>query len=239
MPDMKVIAFGKVLPLIDKPFYENESVYVPVRDICEELGIAIWWDGAKRKVWAAKNGKMSFPECKVFNGKAVADISFLQEIIDCDIEVLKNYNIIAINYKDQRLGAEDMKDILPDYKNYTREDLEWLSKIVHAEARGENYANKLAVANVIINRTADRNYPSTIRDVIFDKRSGVQFTPTIDGAVYNTPSFDSFLAALEALEGKNNSEDALFFINPQIAQSSWVSRNREFAFAIGNHSFYN
>jgi N-acetylmuramoyl-L-alanine amidase len=74
--------------------------------------------------------------------------------------------------------------------------------------------------------------------VIFDNKSGVQFTPTVNGSIYNTPSSESFLAAFEVLEGKRNAENALFFINPRYAKSSWVSRNRKYAFTLENHDFY-
>ena len=38
---------------------------------------------------------------------------------------------------------------------------------------------KLAVGAVIINRTKDSHFPSTIKDVIFDNSDGIQLIPAL------------------------------------------------------------
>ena len=143
-----------------------------------------------------------------------------------------------MNTNGNPISEQEALSLLPSYDGYSEEDLLWLAKIVEAEAQGETYPSKLGVANVIINRRDSGQYPSTIKEVIFDKRFGVQFTPTANGAVYNTPSASSFIAAMEALEGRNNASDTLFFMNPHLATSNWISNNRQYAFTIGGHSYY-
>ena len=114
----------------------------------------------------------------------------------------------------------------------------WLSRIIYAESRGEPLLGKIAVGNVVMNRVASPQYPNTIYGVIFDRKYGTQFTPVATGAIYNTPTDECIRAAKMVLEGTSVSDDILFFMNPRIATSSWISKNRTFAFSIGNHSFY-
>ena len=49
---------------------------------------------------------------------------------------------------------------------YTMADAECLAKNIYFEAGVESTAGKLAVANVTINRTSDKNYPNTICGVV-------------------------------------------------------------------------
>ena len=121
---------------------------------------------------------------------------------------------------------------------YSDEDVYWLSRIISAEAQGEPFLGKMAVGNVVLNRVASRDYPNTVRGVIFDRRYGVQFTPTVNGMIYRTPTAESEIAAKICLEGYTLSDEILFFFNPRIATSSWISKTRPYAFTIGNHRFY-
>lgn len=114
----------------------------------------------------------------------------------------------------------------------------WLSRIIYAESRGEPLLGKIAVGNVVMNRVRSPQFPNTIYSVIFDRKYGTQFTPVATGAIYNTPSDECVRAAKMVLEGATVSNEVLYFMNPRIATSSWISKNREFAFKIGNHSFY-
>jgi N-acetylmuramoyl-L-alanine amidase len=58
------------------------------------------------------------------------------------------------------------------------------------------------------------------------------------GTIYKTPTKESIIAAKICLEGYNIDEAILFFMNPKIATSNWISKNRPYAFTIGNHAFY-
>ena len=90
----------------------------------------------------------------------------------------------------------------------------------------------------MLNRVASKQYPNTIYGVIFDFRHGIQFTPAYTGTIYNSPSAESVIAAKVCLEGYETVDGALFFFNPKIATSNWISQNRPFAKTIGNHNFY-
>lgn len=125
----------------------------------------------------------------------------------------------------------------PPKKNYTDEDLYWLSRIVHAESSGESYEGKLAVANVVLNRMKSKSFPNTVKAVIFDKKYGVQFSPTKNGSIYKTPSQESIKAATAALEGTNNIQNALYFSNFS-SHKSKSKKKYSFYKKIGNHTFY-
>ncbi len=114
----------------------------------------------------------------------------------------------------------------------------WLSRIIEAEASGEPFKGKVAVGEVILNRVKCEEFPNTIWGVIFDKNFGIQFEPVANGTIYNTPSEDSILAAKTALNGSNYIGECLYFLNPTIAKSTWITKNREYYTTISKHEFY-
>ena len=122
---------------------------------------------------------------------------------------------------------------------YAEDAVYWLSRIISAEARGEDLRGKMAVGNVILNRVRSSQFPNTIYGVIFDKKYGVQFAPTSNGTIYNAPTEESIIAAKMCLEGYSITSTALYFFNPKYSTSSWVRENRDYAFTLGNHVFYN
>lgn len=123
------------------------------------------------------------------------------------------------------------------YTNYN-DAVYWLSRIIEAEAAGESLKGKVAVGEVILNRVRSDEFPDTIWTVIFDTKFGIQFEPVANGTIYNTPSQDSIKAAEMALSGSNYVGDCLYFLNPRIAESNWISKNRVHYTTIGNHEFY-
>lgn len=128
--------------------------------------------------------------------------------------------------------------ITPAEEYYDADEVYWLSRIIHAEAQGEPFAGKLAVGEVVLNRVADAEFPETVYGVIFDNASGVQFSPTANGAIDNTPNADSVAAAKICLEGVKRHDDILYFLNPTIATSFWIPENRTYVCTIGSHDFY-
>lgn len=121
---------------------------------------------------------------------------------------------------------------------YNADEVYWLSKIIHAESRGEPMKGKIAVGNVVLNRVRSPEYPNTIYGVIFDKKYGVQFSPVADGSIYLEPDTDAVIAAKLCLEGYTVSNTILFFINKNIATNKWVTNTRTLAVSIGRHDFY-
>jgi N-acetylmuramoyl-L-alanine amidase len=121
---------------------------------------------------------------------------------------------------------------------YWDDSVLWLSRIIYAESRGEPLRGKIAVGNVVMNRTESKLFPNTIYGVIFDRKYGIQFAPVSNGTIYHTPTAESIIAAKICLEGYSLSDDVLYFVNPKKAPNSWISKNRVYAFTVGNHAFY-
>jgi N-acetylmuramoyl-L-alanine amidase len=126
--------------------------------------------------------------------------------------------------------------ITPGGSYYNSEDLKWLSRIIYAEAGGELMQGKIAVGNVVLNRRDSPMYPNTVYGVIFDKRSGVQFTPAYSGAINRTPSEDCVIAAKIALDGGNTAGGSLFFSSAY--SKCWAASHRPLYGQIGNHNFF-
>ena len=121
---------------------------------------------------------------------------------------------------------------------YRSDEVLWLARIIHAEAQGEPLLGQIAVGNVVLNRVKSNAFPNTIYGVIFDRKYGVQFSPILNGTIYNTPSYNATLAAKICLDGFDISEGAIYFLQPKLSTSSWIPKNRPYAFTIGNHDFY-
>ncbi len=218
----------------------NQTTLFPVRETISHFGYNITWDSKTRVAIISKGDFKSYiTKYSIYKSHIYLPLESINSHLQEPIYYEKTLNTV---YSNKNLSFTTLKNIIPSYNKYTREDLKWLTQIVNAEARGEDFSSQVDVANVIINRTLSSQYPNTIYEVVFDKKSGVQFTPTINGQIYNTPTLSSYLAALEVLEETNfateKNKNALFFINPTIATSSWVHNNRKLAFASGNHNFY-
>ncbi|HWO95902.1 MAG TPA: cell wall hydrolase [Bacillus sp. (in: firmicutes)] len=118
------------------------------------------------------------------------------------------------------------------------EDKDLLSRLVEAEAKGEPYQGKVAVAMVVLNRVASPEFPNSIHDVIYQQleNGGYQFTPVGNGAINQPASDESKRAVDEALANQDSANDALYFYNPEIATNDWV-KTQQVTAVIGNHVF--
>ncbi|MCY7918814.1 cell wall hydrolase [Bacillus vallismortis] len=118
-------------------------------------------------------------------------------------------------------------------ETYTQSEKDLLSRLIHAEAKGESYKGKVAVASVVLNRTEQKGFPDTIRGVIYQKNA---FEPVANGSIKQKPDKESIAAAEEALSSQNRETDAIFFYNPKTASDDWI-RSRKIIEKIGGHVF--
>lgn len=233
-------------------YLENGYAMLPVRAIAEALTAnkIDWNEKSSTVTIATKDATVVLKKnsnTASVNGKTVkmnvaaaiqsdrfyAPARFVAESLNA--EVAWDAATYTVNVTAQNVVVPD--SVIGD-RGYTDGDLYWLSKIVNAESRGEPMNGKIAVANVVLNRVESQLFADNIYDVIFDTNYGVQFTPVINGTVYNTPSGDSIIAAKRALLGENHAGESLYFLNPKIASSFWIINNRVFFKSIGNHDFY-
>lgn len=121
---------------------------------------------------------------------------------------------------------------------YTEEDLYWLSRVISAESQGESLYGQIAVGNVVLNRVASPEFPSTIKEVVFDTKNAVQFEPTANGTIYYEPTAKSVLAAHLVLSGADAVGNCMYFFNPSLSEGKWIRENRPYFTTIGCHRFY-
>ncbi|MFZ7102188.1 MAG: cell wall hydrolase [Peptococcaceae bacterium] len=118
-------------------------------------------------------------------------------------------------------------------RNFSQQDLDLMAKAVYGEARGENYAGKVAIAAVIINRLESSEFPNTVEGVIFEPWA---FTAVHDGQFYLNPDTTAYRAVRDAVNGSDPTGDALYYWNPVTATNKWVW-SRPIIKSIGKHVF--
>ncbi len=117
--------------------------------------------------------------------------------------------------------------------NVNNTDLNLLSKLVHAEARGEPYKGMVAVAATVLNRVADSRFPNSIAGVIY--QSGA-YTCVDDGQINLEASSQSRKAAQDAINGWDPTSGCIYYFNPDTATSGWIW-SRPQVLTIGKHIF--
>ncbi|WP_240377421.1 cell wall hydrolase [Bacillus piscicola] len=120
----------------------------------------------------------------------------------------------------------------------TAEEEELLARLVSAEAKGEPYAGKVAVATVVLNRVPSPDFPNTIKGVIYEvSPTGYpSFSPVGNGTINKPADAESKRAVKEALTFEGQGYGSLFFYNPDKATNHWIA-TRETTTVIGNHVF--
>lgn len=122
-------------------------------------------------------------------------------------------------------------DNLP--QGYSRADVNLMANAVYGESRGEPYIGQVAVGAVIINRVSDSRFPNNISDVIFQPGA---FTAVSDGQIWLTPNENAKKAVMDAINGWDPTNGALYYFNPDTATSAWIWSRPQIG-KIGKHIF--
>lgn len=122
--------------------------------------------------------------------------------------------------------------------NLSGEEVDLLARLVHAEAKGESFAGKVAVATVVLNRVDHPDFPNTIQNVIYQRSAGgyYAFTPVQNGEINHAANDEAKRAVQEALAFRGQGQGSIYFYNPKTAKSDWIL-SREVTITIGNHRF--
>ncbi|ERI92624.1 spore cortex-lytic enzyme [Clostridiales bacterium oral taxon 876 str. F0540] len=112
-------------------------------------------------------------------------------------------------------------------------DVMLLARLINGEARGEPYEGQVAVGAVIMNRTRDPRFPSTVAGVIYQPGA---FTAIVDGQIHAEMYPSSIKAARDALNGWDPSGGAVFYYNPAKTTNAWIW-SRPLIKIIGSHRF--
>lgn len=238
---------GKVLS--EPAVVMNGTLYLPLRAFANSLGNAtVSYNKSTKtatlempglKLTATDAGFVTYandralfsfsPNVLMSNGRMYLTASVLTKALGVEIKSQDRSSVSISGSYTPLLHAS---------KFYREDEVYWLAKIISAESGGESLIGQIAVGDVILNRVKSPLYPNTIYGVIFDRKYGVQFSPILDGSIYKDPTFTATLAAKICLEGTSLSDNALFFLNPRVAQSNWIVKSREYAYSIGGHDFY-
>ena len=226
----------------------DDTTYVPIRQVCEAMGATVIWDGEDKSVtveapdlviraragdkYLEANGRYFYIEegCHFTDGSFMVPARTLAQAFGANVEWVNTAGGIVITSGEEPLVSGD--------EYYNDDDVYWLSRIIRAEAGNQSLEGKIAVGNVVMNRVNDPSFPDNVKDVIFDRRSGIQFSPAYSGSIYKDPTEDCIIAAKLALEGTDIAGGSLYFIPAWAAESSWAGRNREVYEQIGDHVFF-
>lgn len=155
---------------------------------------------------------------------------------------VKGENLDAKDLYNEKIEAMAVFNESNDSINVNEEDIYLMSQVVYAESCGEPDNGKLAVASVILNRARDGRFPKSISGVIKQRyafscvRSGKVIHKGIPNVVPDTASYN---AVLDALKGKDPTNKAVFFYNPEISTSQWMKDIKKTNIkTIGNHVFF-
>ncbi len=222
---------------------EDGTSYVTLAAFCRETDRTLTWQGSSAQVsgggleleaafgapYVLSNGRALYlEEVQVVDGRTVLPL-----------RVLANASGAQLTWDGGTSTASlDTRESVPPQAAYNQEDLYWLARIISAESKGEPLLGQIAVGNVVLNRVRSPEFPDTVKEVVFDRENGVQFTPVVNGAIYQEPVPSAVLAAKLCLEGTSVVGDSLYFFAPAVSAGSWIVRNRPYYTTIGSHSFY-
>ncbi|MFD0049534.1 cell wall hydrolase [Actinomycetes bacterium NPDC127524] len=152
-------------------------------------------------------------------------------------EIAKKYGVSVkslkkVNHNDNNV-AEPGKVLEIPQSPISNHDKELLGRLVNAEAKGEPYKGKVAVAAVVLNRVHNKQFPDSIHGVIYQKN---QFEPVSNGSINKKAGSDSKRAVNEAIAIQGYSYKELYFYNPSLTKSKWM-RTLKVVRVIGGHHF--
>lgn len=144
--------------------------------------------------------------------------------------VAGNQTLAALGFN---IGAAAPTNTASRVSTTNNNDVMLLARLINGEARGEPYEGQVAVGAVILNRTRDPRFPSTIAGVVYQPGA---FTAIVDGQVHAEMQQSSINAARDALNGWDPSGGAVFYFNPAKTTNQWIW-SRPLIKIIGKHRF--
>lgn len=127
--------------------------------------------------------------------------TLMDELDSCDdlYEWYSRYKTLVATYS----SLYDLPESI--YTVFTEEDINYLGRCVETECSGQSFASKVRVANVILNRVNNENFPSTPTNVVTQHK---QFSYKKS---LNSVTAETWLAIEFAYEIKDLTDGALYF----------------------------
>ncbi|MFC5401447.1 cell wall hydrolase [Cohnella soli] len=211
------------------PFLDDGRMYIPLRAVAELLHANVKWD------METLVAEITQVEPAVITAEyGLAEIGE-QFSVSQDALLKRNGLKTAAEAKE---GTE-LRVVIPsifdnEAEPFTKEDYALLAKLVQVESGYEPYEGQLAVANVVLNRVNDPRFPKSIKDVIY---SGKQFPAAHNGLLQKSvPNASVLRATKDALNGRNNVKNAVYFYDPRVTKGSFWS-GLDTIVTIGTHRF--
>jgi spore germination cell wall hydrolase CwlJ-like protein len=120
--------------------------------------------------------------------------------------------------------------LTPTFSKADDKQIRCIATAIHYEARGSTLQDKIGVANVIMNRTKNPNFPKTPCAVVLQKN---QFSWTNSKWSYNTNHYD---IAKNVFTGKlvDNTRGSMYFHTPRV-NPKWSRTKKKIL--IGGHYY--
>ena len=156
--------------------------------------------------------------------KAAAESAKTQEKVPSVLALQYNAGYVALKLSDEQLAV--------------------LEKIVEAEAGDEDAYGKILVANVVLNRVLNEEFPDTVKEVVFQNNGKTyQFSPVRKGGRYYTVKVSKHTkaAVARALKGEDYSDGALYFFARRYTsqkKANWFDTSLKKIVEYGCHEFF-
>ena len=160
-----------------------------------------------------------------------------QAAAQTQIETLQKQILKVKQEEEARKKAEEERRASRRIR-YTDEDYQVLLRIVQAEAGICDKRGKILVADVIINRVLSKEFPNSVKAVVYEPS---QFQPVSNGAINSVKVTAETIECVDrALDGEDYSNGALYFMNRRGSGSAaaWFDRHLTYLFAHDGHEFF-
>lgn len=252
---------GKIVKITDPVLVLDGRLYVPIAHIADMFDANISWDkdneeatihtafkdkivlGNGVPVVYFNDGRYRMDVAPfVTDGRTYIPLRHVAELLHAKVDFSPEDKIVDLETVQPAVTTENDGNALivtpsifdKKAEPFSEKDLLLLAKITQVEAGYESYEGQLGIANVILNRVKDFRFPDSIYGVIY---SGNQFPPAHNGLLDKSkPNASALRAAKDALNGKKNVGNAVYFYNSKVSKGSFWSGLKVIV-TIGNHSF--
>lgn len=239
---------GSFIKCAQKPIMVDNSTYIPLRAFSDAIGASVNWDANNKAATIQKSGHTFVfysgqNYCYIDGTKKSHKAVNYKDLLFIPVRAMATTLGYGVEWDSTYLTVKisasgiSVPEKCKDY-SYTYEDMLYLARITQVECGSQNFETKLGVANTVMNRVRSKQFPNTVKGVIFDTNYGTQFPPAHTSSFNVTPTKANILAAKCALNGINNVGNSLYFTSKASAPSSWAHNNRTHHSTIGNICFY-
>ncbi|MDD4689168.1 MAG: stalk domain-containing protein [Eubacteriales bacterium] len=223
-------------------FIQDDTVYVPLRAICEAFGANVSWND-ETEVATVTRGDISIQISENSASNGITKGYMYHDSLCAPIRLIvqKFGFLVGWDNRYHNVIITDENFTLPDASidrnAYSNDDILLLAKLIYAEAGATTFSEQLGIGSVVMNRVKSSSYPNTISGVIYDKKWAVQFPPAFDGSLDRDPSGIAIIAAKCAAHGVNNVGSSIGFTYTGDT-ISWITQNMKLHKAFQSVSFY-